>query len=172
MPPTSSSPTSTWPSACSPALFPLDHLRLEGRLHFAQPPAGWQRRGLVLTRWSRRRTLAEGHLWRRVLAAPRRLHPTAGTTPRGTGAHLSPPRDPISMLFGLVQTNCTEQLFGECYVTSSSPAAPNTPGWAGLPIPPRTAQRGPAPQPDGLAVTGFPTIEVEHERRRAARGGR
>jgi hypothetical protein len=72
--------------------FHLDRLRLEGRVRFAQPPAGWQRRSLALTRWSRRRTLAEEHLWRH---------------------------------------------------------ATKTPGWNAPP----TAPRGPAPLPDGLAVT-------------------
>ncbi len=50
--------------------FHLDHLRLEGRLHFAQPPTGWRRHGLVSTRWSRRRTLAEEHLWRHATHTP------------------------------------------------------------------------------------------------------
>ncbi len=44
--------------------FHLDQLRLEGRTVFALPPAGWRFHGLWLTRWTRRRTLAEEHQWR------------------------------------------------------------------------------------------------------------
>ncbi|MET7761714.1 pentapeptide repeat-containing protein [Streptomyces sp. NPDC005393] len=44
--------------------FHLDQLRLEGRTIFAPTPTGWHRRGLRLTRWTRRRTLAEEHHWR------------------------------------------------------------------------------------------------------------
>jgi uncharacterized protein YjbI with pentapeptide repeats len=44
--------------------FHLDQLRLEGEVGFAQPPTGWCRRGLMPSRWSRRRTLVEEHYWR------------------------------------------------------------------------------------------------------------
>jgi uncharacterized protein YjbI with pentapeptide repeats len=44
--------------------FHLDQLRLEGRCAFAAAPTGWRRRGMRLTRWTRRRTLAEEHHWR------------------------------------------------------------------------------------------------------------
>ncbi|MFB7498718.1 pentapeptide repeat-containing protein [Streptomyces sp. NPDC056161] len=44
--------------------FHLDQLRLEGRITFASTPTGWHRRGMRLTRWTRRRTLAEEHHWR------------------------------------------------------------------------------------------------------------
>ncbi|GGT24264.1 hypothetical protein GCM10010271_29570 [Streptomyces kurssanovii] len=42
----------------------LDQIRLDGRIRFARPPVGWDRRRLFLTRWSRPRTLAEEHHWR------------------------------------------------------------------------------------------------------------
>ncbi|HEX3780095.1 MAG TPA: pentapeptide repeat-containing protein [Pseudonocardiaceae bacterium] len=57
--------------------FHLDHLRLEGRLHFAQPPTGWRWYGLIPTRWSPRRTLAEEHLWRHATHAPGWTTPSA-----------------------------------------------------------------------------------------------
>ncbi|MGW7047040.1 pentapeptide repeat-containing protein [Streptomyces avermitilis] len=44
--------------------FHLDQLRLEGRTVFAPTPTGWQRRGMRLARWTRRRALAEEHHWR------------------------------------------------------------------------------------------------------------
>ncbi|WP_329460770.1 pentapeptide repeat-containing protein [Streptomyces sp. NBC_01497] len=50
----------------------LDQLRMDGRTTFARPPTGWQHRGPVPLRWSRRRTLAEEHHWR---AATGRLTP-------------------------------------------------------------------------------------------------
>ncbi|MDT0458087.1 pentapeptide repeat-containing protein [Streptomyces sp. DSM 41527] len=42
--------------------FHLDQLRLEGRITFASPPAGFHR--VWPHRWTRRRTLAEEHHWR------------------------------------------------------------------------------------------------------------
>ncbi|MGW2550659.1 pentapeptide repeat-containing protein [Streptomyces sp. NPDC001635] len=52
-------------SACLFAgAFHLDQLRLEGGTTFAPAPSGWHRRGIRLTRWTRRRTLAEEHHWR------------------------------------------------------------------------------------------------------------
>jgi hypothetical protein len=42
----------------------LDQLHLEGSVDFAQPPAGWRRRGPLPLRWSRRQVLAEEHHWR------------------------------------------------------------------------------------------------------------
>ncbi|MEV1043398.1 pentapeptide repeat-containing protein [Streptomyces sp. NPDC050204] len=44
--------------------FHLDQLRLEGRTVFALTPTGWNRHGVRLTRWTRRRTLVEEHHWR------------------------------------------------------------------------------------------------------------
>jgi hypothetical protein len=46
----------------------LDQLRIEGRTVFSRPPVGWHRRGPVVLRWSRRRTLAEEHHWRAATA--------------------------------------------------------------------------------------------------------
>ncbi|MDT3395249.1 pentapeptide repeat-containing protein [Streptomyces sp. B1866] len=46
----------------------IDQLRLEGRITFDRPPAGWHLHGLVPLRWSRRRTLAEEHHWRAAAA--------------------------------------------------------------------------------------------------------
>ncbi|WTW93416.1 pentapeptide repeat-containing protein [Streptomycetaceae bacterium NBC_01309] len=49
--------------------FHLDQIRLEGRILFAEPPAGWRlHRGLPV-RLSRRRTLAEEHHARAIAAA-------------------------------------------------------------------------------------------------------
>lgn len=42
----------------------LDQLRLEGRCSFASTPAGIHLKGLLPTRWTPRRTLAEEHHWR------------------------------------------------------------------------------------------------------------
>jgi hypothetical protein len=42
----------------------LDQLRLDGRVRFDRPPAGWRRLRLLPARWSQRRTLAEEHHWR------------------------------------------------------------------------------------------------------------
>ncbi|WEO99992.2 pentapeptide repeat-containing protein [Streptomyces sp. FXJ1.172] len=44
--------------------FHLDQISLEGRTTFAPTPTGWHRRGIRLTRWTRRRALAEEHHWR------------------------------------------------------------------------------------------------------------
>ncbi|MFJ8510790.1 pentapeptide repeat-containing protein [Streptomyces avermitilis] len=49
--------------------FHLDQLRLEGRTIFAPTPTGWHRHGMRLTRWTRRRALAEEHHWRAQTAA-------------------------------------------------------------------------------------------------------
>jgi hypothetical protein len=48
--------------------FHLDQIRIGGRTTFARPPTGWHRRGLLPSRWSRRRTLAEEHHWRAATA--------------------------------------------------------------------------------------------------------
>ncbi|MFD7876801.1 pentapeptide repeat-containing protein [Streptomyces sp. NPDC059766] len=42
----------------------LDQLRLEGECLLALPPAGLRRRGVLLVRWTTRRTLAEEQHWR------------------------------------------------------------------------------------------------------------
>ncbi|MFI1398619.1 hypothetical protein [Streptomyces sp. NPDC020681] len=42
----------------------LDQLRLEGECPLAPAPSGLRRRGLILVRWTARRTLAEEHHWR------------------------------------------------------------------------------------------------------------
>jgi uncharacterized protein YjbI with pentapeptide repeats len=58
--------------------FHLDQLRLEGRIRFADTPAGFHRHGLLPARWTRRRVLAEEHHWR-ALRTPfaDRFAPTA-----------------------------------------------------------------------------------------------
>ncbi|MEV5283135.1 pentapeptide repeat-containing protein [Streptomyces sp. NPDC006703] len=58
----------------------LDQLRLEGLYVFATTPTGLRRRGIVPTRWTARRTLAEEHHWRAT-------HPTlaGGWTPAPDG---------------------------------------------------------------------------------------
>ncbi|MEV8417666.1 pentapeptide repeat-containing protein [Streptomyces niveus] len=69
--------------------FHLDQIRLEGRMLFASPPAGWRRQGLRPVRWTRRRTLAEEHHWRAQAAS--QPAPPAGQAPSPrrwrTGAH-------------------------------------------------------------------------------------
>ncbi|MER6921186.1 pentapeptide repeat-containing protein [Streptomyces spiralis] len=62
--------------------FHLDQLRLEGRTIFAPTPAGWQRRGIRLSRWTRRHTLAEEHHWRAQTAGQPALPPGQTPSPR------------------------------------------------------------------------------------------
>ncbi|MGW4441975.1 pentapeptide repeat-containing protein [Streptomyces sp. NPDC004682] len=62
--------------------FHLDQLRLEGRTTFAPTPTGWHRRGVLLTRWTPRRTLAEEHHWRAQVASQPALPPGHSLSPR------------------------------------------------------------------------------------------
>lgn len=77
--------------------FHLDQLRLEGRTVFAPTPTGWHRRGIRLTRWTRRRTLAEEHHWRAHAASQPPLLPghtlslACGAPARTTQPLRSPP---------------------------------------------------------------------------------
>ncbi|MGW1796892.1 pentapeptide repeat-containing protein [Streptomyces sp. NPDC001984] len=86
--------------------FHLDQLRLDGRCTFAPTPAGWHRRGLRLTRWTRRRTLAEEHHWRAQTAGQPPV-PRGSTPPPGQwrpGPHhpdpgLTPDPDDVATLY-------------------------------------------------------------------------
>ncbi|MFF7929078.1 pentapeptide repeat-containing protein [Streptomyces mirabilis] len=62
--------------------FHLDQLRLEGHTIFASVPTGFHRRGIRLTRWTRRRTLAEEHHWRAQTAGQPDPLPGHAPSPR------------------------------------------------------------------------------------------
>ncbi|WP_238432096.1 pentapeptide repeat-containing protein [Streptomyces cavernae] len=63
--------------------FRLDRLRLEGRCTFAPTPTGLHRRHRIwLSRWSRRRVLAEEHHWRAQTAGQPVLLPDQAPSPR------------------------------------------------------------------------------------------
>ncbi|MFE7268914.1 pentapeptide repeat-containing protein [Streptomyces sp. NPDC057592] len=68
--------------------FHLDQLRLEGRTIFPSTPTGWNRHGIRLTRWTRRRTLAEEHHWRAQTAG--QPAPPPGHTPSPRQWHPGP----------------------------------------------------------------------------------
>ncbi|MEV6549274.1 pentapeptide repeat-containing protein [Streptomyces sp. NPDC051597] len=68
--------------------FNLDQLRLGGRTLFAAPPTGWHHRGMRLTRWTRRRTLAEEHHWRAQTAG--QSAPPPGNTTSSRQWHPGP----------------------------------------------------------------------------------
>ncbi|MGW9123157.1 hypothetical protein ACWGRV_42395 [Streptomyces sp. NPDC055663] len=72
--------------------FHLDQLRLEGRTVFALTPTGWNRHGIRLTRWTRRRTLAEEHHWRAQNAG--QPAPPPGHTPSPRQWRPGPPSRP------------------------------------------------------------------------------
>ena len=69
--------------------FHLDQLRLEGEVGFAQPPTGWRRRGLLPSRWSRRRALVEEHYWRGRSGYPGWAQPEDATSAGSAPAALA-----------------------------------------------------------------------------------
>ncbi|MGQ7754409.1 pentapeptide repeat-containing protein (plasmid) [Streptomyces sp. WC2508] len=110
--------------------FHLDQLRLEGRTAFAPTPTGWHRRGIRLTRWTRRRTLAEEHHWRAQTAgqpapppgqdpSPRQWRPG----PRHPDPGLTPDPEDVAVLYrqlrkafedGKNEPGAADFYYGEC----------------------------------------------------------
>ncbi|MCT9075446.1 pentapeptide repeat-containing protein [Streptomyces fulvoviolaceus] len=110
--------------------FHLDQLRLEGLCTFAPAPLGWHRNGIRLTRWTRRRTLAEEHHWRAQTASQPAPPPGHTGTPRQwrPGPHhpdpsLTPDPEDVAALYrqlrkafedGKNEPGAADFYYGEC----------------------------------------------------------
>lgn len=110
--------------------FHLDQLRLEGRTTLTPTPSGWHRRGLVPTRWTRRRALAEEHHWRAQTADQPTSPSDTAPSPRQwrTGPHhpdpaRTPDPDDVAALYrqlrkafedGKNEPGAADFYYGEC----------------------------------------------------------
>ncbi|MFE4663448.1 pentapeptide repeat-containing protein [Streptomyces sp. NPDC056716] len=99
--------------------FHLDQIRLEGRSTFATAPTGWRRRGIRLTRWTRRRILAEEHHWR---ARTDRASGAWASAPFHLPAHTPGPEDVVvlyrqlrkALEDGKDEPGAADFYYGEC----------------------------------------------------------